>query len=333
MFRLIFLTLALSGFANAALAQKRVPLDEVTDITLDDQGLAKLSVNLPEAGIIKALVFSGAEATFTLDATGSEATETEPAIAPLPVSAIALDRGEHIITTAFPDAPNTKLQVRFVHEPPLDRFEPNDTQETARRITPPFAGLVRFGSDDADWFEFDAPAGHLVGAQLRTFQSYSGPVINFYTSQGELLYQSPDENWGHRGMRYIVSPGGTIRINLSDTSGRTKERGGFIPLVVQTFPPQSESNSILVKLDLEADEDTSFQLNALGRAVGARVADADDAATIAAELNRAVSVEDKTPFPVGWAFLIALGLGIVGGIGILLRQQSANRSASAPSDT
>ncbi|MEO1028018.1 MAG: hypothetical protein AAFX02_03060 [Pseudomonadota bacterium] len=320
MFRLLLSAVLAFLLSTAAMAQKSVPLDRVVDVELDEKGEAKLSVRLPKAGVIKALVFSGVEPVFTLDESAVDATETDTAIAPLPVSAVALERGTHPITASLPDAPNGTFQVRFVHEPALDRFEPNNTPDDAIEVSTPFAGIVRFGSNDPDWFEIDAPAGHLIGVQLLTNSSYVGPVIGFYDLDGEVIYQSPRTQWGHRGMRYIVSPGGKTRIQLSDTA-RLETNAGYLPLVIKVFPPMAESNSVLVKLDMGANEDTAFQLDALGRSVGARLAAADDAETIAAELNRAVTEKRRSGSP--WLWIILASVAVLAFGGFTWRRRSA----------
>ncbi len=309
--RVLLSFLVLLFLPIVAIGQTSLKLDQIETVTLGEDGTTLLRIKTPRAGVLRMDVFSlpanGAELALEMPITVAGETATRVGLA-------VIEKGTHdfILRSSVPEA--FEVQIRFLLEPALDLFEPNDALEQAARISAPFLGLVRVSDGDPDWFVIDAPRDHVIGVHLRTRSAYTGPLIGFYNSSGELLYESPYDNWGHRGMRYFISDGSKTYIKISDSYGwYDYDTRAFRVLEIDVYRPDSENNNIFVKIDVAGNENVSTQLDYVSAAAGTRVSSAEDSTLIAQELERAVNSKDapRVNFFL-WMFgslVVTLGLG------------------------
>ncbi len=309
---LMFLTAPLG-----ALAQTSIDLDRIETIKLDEQGLALIRVNPPRTGILRADVFSAHEeaGSIYVEFEAEAESDGDTRLAAIPVGSKVVEKGRQILRVRSDGAVAGDIQLRLLLDPALDFYEPNNSLAKAVPVDAPFLGLVRVSAGDEDWFRVSAPRGHLIGVHLRTRSAYVGPVISFHDRNGEVLYATNNDEWGHRGMRYYRSEGQPIYVKVVDTyDWRLDDARAFRQLAIETFEPNRESANVFVKIDMGAVEGASNQIDFVGEAAGTRVASADEATEIAEELTRAVSASGRSGSGMlGWiglAFVLFFGAAV-----------------------
>jgi hypothetical protein len=304
---LLLLTLVLPVSAEA---QRRQSLDpeRIETLRFDETGLAHVRVDIDHPGRPAFDLFAAPPGTgpveIVLAGEGEAAAKTQPRV---------LGPGRHDLDLRIEapgDGVTVEVQGRLRFDPPFDAFEPNDGWETARDIDLPFHRLVRVSRGDADWFRIDAPAGGVIGIHLHHFGgNYQGPRIEVLDHRGERIYQTADNNFAWRSMRYVRAEGRPIHIGLSDTVDWAENRAeAFKALEIVHYRPDIDVTGSLVTLGLESEDPSFFQLDLVGEALGRPVRSADEAESVAAELGRAVEGEAGRS---GVWLLAALGLAAV----------------------
>jgi len=314
----------LAGMAGAA---QNLAMDAISDVTLNAEGRAEIALTIPQRGILHADVFTllpgGDALEFTyppLDVTAGNAVDTMAQ----PLGNQIIDRGSARVLVQGSGLESQTVQLRFSMEPALDRYEPNNSFETARPVTPPFLGLTEQRAGDPDWFHVTLGSGDILGVQLRTSYDFYGPRLAFFDADQTLLYESVDNEWGHRGMRYYSGISGDIYIRVTDSNEwAPQDPDAFRLLDIETYHPEGIGNNMLVKIDMQADKATSDQMDFLGAAVGARVVGAGDAAKITEALDQTVreAPARKTPVWVWWLAGI-FSLGALAGLGLFWRRRN-----------
>ena len=328
-----FIALFLFAAAEAA-AQTSVGLDRIETIKLDEEGRARIRVNAPRTGMLRPDIFSAPDETgaihFTVESKKQpdEATENSP----IPASGLVVEKGRHILAVQSEGAQKAEIQLRLLLEPALDLYEPNDNLDDAKPLETPFLGFVRLSDSDEDWFRVNAPRGEVIGVHLRSSGGYEGPVVSFHERNGDVLYESPRTNWGHRGMRYYKSEGQPIYVKVTDSYNWSEDDSrAFRLLEIETFIPDPNSANAFVKIDMGGEERASRQIDFVGEAAGTRVASAEEAIEIAKELD--LAVRDKTSS----GFQLALWLGVafvaVASAAVYFRLRKKRVNTRTPSDS
>lgn len=321
-----------------AAAQTQIELDVIERINLSEGGPALIEVKTDRPGVLRADIFSTKGLTGAINITHAkpdpDAGDTTPT---LKVGQTALPKGTHRIQVSSANNQAGSVQIRFLLDPALDIYEPNNSLSTAHPITPPFQGLVRVSAGDEDWYKIDVPKGHVIGVNLRTRSDYTGPVISFHKADGTVLYESQKNQWGHRGMRYYRSEGDPVFIKVIDTyNWRANDVRAFRLLDIDAYAPNPDSANLFVKIDMNASGESATQIDYVSEAVGSKVASATDASDISTALNSAIEDNtDTTNWPRLLIILALLALACLGGWMVYKRTSSKpdNVTDAPPEDS
>ncbi len=318
---IVLLIVTLSGIVSAH-AQDAMPveLDEIVSISLNHDGQATISVNVPRTGVLAPNLFSDTSAygeiAFEYAARPPETENENDRNTPFHLRIV--EAGEHEIHLRSTYAPldPTDVQIRLTLEPALDNYEPNDTLASATEITLPFTGLINLDDGGEDWFKISASEGSIVGAHLMPRNPHQGYFVSFYDAQGTELFRSDDESWGYQGMRYFASDGGELFVQVVDTYGYSdREDPVYSLLEIDAYLPDRFNPNAFVKIAMGADTGASLQIDFVGEASGTRVTDAKEAVDITQELIR--TVQERTRDLAYWytlfsAILAAIAFALIG---------------------
>lgn len=312
---LLFVTILLLPFQ--AIAQDRtqnVDVGQIEDVRLGDDGRAVLRFRTEHTGRLRGDIFAAPTEAGVINVTFRErsASDDENKTETLP-TVWEPGRYEAVVQAVNPGA--ALVQLRVSVDIPLDEFEPNDTRETAMRVDLPFAGVLRLSAGDSDWFRVNPDSGGIVGVHLHTSYSYSGPRIGIFDADGNQLLLTEATQWGHRGMRYVRATGRPLFIQLTDTNTYGEgDANAFKTVEIVQYSPEGAPASArsLVTLSLESDDPSIFQLDLIGDAIGVETVAADEAESVAQELETAIRGRRGG---WGWFGLILLLLLVAGGGG------------------
>ena len=273
-------------------------------IRLDAEGRAVLRVTARDAGLPAFDLLAGPAGLEGVTLLIGEGDKQVAMVTPR-----VLGPGRHDLTiqgTARADGRAMEIQGRLRLDPPLDAFEPNDTREQARRIELPFYQIIRLSNGDPDWFRIDADSGGVIGIHLHHFgNGYEGPQIAVLDADGEIIFQTANNSFAWRGMRYVRSEGRPIYVGLNDSRGWEEgNAGAFKALEVVHYRPNGAVNGSLITLGLANEDPSFFQLDLIGEALGARVRPAGEAESVASELARAAGIAPRAL----WPWLMGAGL-------------------------
>ncbi len=227
-----------------------------------------------------------------------------------PLSQQALPPGRHLVRITASDSyyDNMRFDLRLTEEPFLDPYEPNDSLQDATPISTPFDNIIDLGDQRPDWFRISLPAGTIVGAWLRPFQAEGLYTLRFYNGQGEILYETPLEEWGHKGMRYYRSDGSPLYLEVvGEGNGWDNQASDFARLTIDAYTPDNDGRNAVIKLDMGDNGDGSaLQLDFVAAAIGTRSIDVTAATEITTELRRVAEAPSPGSGTPWW--LVPLGL-------------------------
>jgi len=314
-------------FCAPATAKTSVDLDKIETIKLNAQTPTSVQVYAPQTGLLRADLFStsGITGPIHIEFQADKIDDPENGLNDAPIISKVVNKGQHTANIWAENGQTGQVQVRFTLDPALDIYEPNDTLVTAKPIITPYLGLVRISAGDEDWFRVDAPRGNIIGAHLRTRSQYSGPEISFHNVDGELLYGSSKDEWGHRGMRYYRSEGMPVLIKIVDHyAWGAEDVRAFRLLAIEAYPPASDATNLFVKIDMNAAANSAAQIDFISAASGSRTASAAEADEVSKALKEAFN-SDK--FSISIRMIIGIiGLIVLLGMGWLFwwRQKTQN---------
>lgn len=327
----MLLCLTLLVAPSAAQAQNRtqaVDPDRIEDVQLDDEGRATLRFRTDDVGRLHADIFSAPDTAGQISVNFRDPNAPAPTERAAPASPVwAPGRYEADVQAANPGS--AMIQLRINVDIPLDEYEPNNTRDTATRVDLPFEGIIRLAADDPDWIRVDPPAGGVLGVHLHATGALDGPRIRIYEGGGTLLLQSEATFWGYRGMRYVRATGRPLYIELTDTNTFGEgDANAFKTLEIVHYSPEGAPSSArsLVTLSLEGEDPSTFQLDLVGEAIGVETVAANEADSVARELDTAIRGR-KINWGIAVAALLLL-LGLGGGVVFFWWWTSAKRKAA-----
>ena len=304
--------------------------DQIETVRLDENGQAVIRIEVENTGLPTFDLFSGPAELSTLTMTLIDGEPGGKRAGP-----VILLPGRHDITLSAPegyDAGPVEIQGRLRLDPPLDAFEPNNLPDQATAIELPFYQVVRLSGSDWDWFRVEPGRGGVVGIHLHYWGGgYSGPQIRVVNAEGEQLLGTEINPYSWRGMRYVRARGEPLFIGVNDSSDwRANQADGFKMLEIVHYRPTGQSNGTLITLGLGENDTSFFQLDLVGAATGTPVHTADEAATVASELARAVSGDTDGEWPAWLSFLIIIVLGAGGYYGYRRWAPTVTETGKAP---
>ncbi|WP_203294440.1 hypothetical protein [Maricaulis parjimensis] len=315
-----------------AIAQTRVPVNEIIELEFDAETPTRVRVQLDAAALLRFDVFAGDEAiTAVRIAQPGDTDETKQL-----TEFLVLGPGRHdleLVANGGSDPVAGRIQGRISAGPPNDAFEPNDRPDEAVEIDLPFNRIVRLSQNDWDWFQVDPPRSGVLGIQLHAWRSaYPGPLIRVESLDGELLYASPNSPGGWNGMRYVNVTSAPVRIGVNDTNNWPENQWhGYKALEIVLIEPLGGMRGQLITLGLEGGDAGWLQLAEIGNALGTELREANEAEAVSTELLRAVEGQSESgPGLLVW-LLGGLGVLVLGGGGFWAwrRFRPANSSDDA----
>jgi hypothetical protein len=324
--------------ATAAFAQQRVEVNAIIELEFEPGEPRRVRFELDAAAALHFDVFAGTDsigAVLLQAETGNAAEADKRPAAPF----LVLGPGRHTVDLVAngPDAEAAgRIQGRLTAQAPNDAFEPNDTVETAARISLPFHRVVRLSDGDWDWFRIDPPRAGVLGVQMRAWRSaYQGPVIRILDADGEELYASPEGDGAWNGMRYVRVGRDPVFVGVSDTRAwRDNQTDGYKALEIVMIQPLDRMRGQLVSLGLDAGDPGWLQLQEIGAGLGTELRAANEAEAVATELSRAVagSSQGGGLWLYGLAVLVLL-IAAAGGVWLWRRRgQAQTQPKDGPPD-
>jgi len=325
MWRLVIIPVIFLAAASSVAAQRPQTVDPgvFQTIRLDGEGRAVLRFDATAPGLPAFDLIAAPDGLGSVTLS-PQVTDVKGASSDL----VALPTGRHELVLQGParaDGQSMEIQGRLRLDPPYDAFEPNDRRDQAHAIDLPFYQVIRLSEGDEDWFRVEAERGGVVGIHLHhAFGDYAGPQMTVFNADGTVIFQTGENAYAWRSMRYVRSEGRPILIRLTDSSSWSDSQvGAFKALEIVRYAPDAPVNGTLVTLGVESEDPSFYQLALIGEAVGTRVRGADQAEAVASELTRAVDTRHTPVWPF-WLAGLLLVAGLAGaGYWFLLRGKRA----------
>jgi len=221
------------------------------------------------------------------DAGGKEVSIDPPRVTPA---------GKYNLAISAAGKSTDSFNIKIAASEPLDRYEPNDTRQTAAKLTLPLRTNIELHNrPNSDWFRFTIDRPYVLSVHVRPRGSAKAHFA-VTDAEGKELYKTSN-TWDYSGARYVSVTGGEYYLEVwkpysgavqaelelslyapsGGTGGKKDKKGGFIAVGMKKDSP-----------DLN-------QLSVIAETAGVELVEAISPEIMKAELVDAVAAEETSP--------------------------------------
>lgn len=327
MFTKVVLALILTGTMVAAAAAAGT--NEMIPVKLtNEEQVETIPFELGRASLVRIRTFFPPASLGAVKLTIADAAGKAVDLSKTPI----LKRGKYTLSISAAGTADEAFPVKIEAREPLDRFEPNDTRDTAASVTLPLRAIIELhDAGRPDWLRIHIDQPGILSIHTRPLAAGVVPHYMVTDAKEAVLYKTV-EPWDHFGARYVRGEPGDYYLKF----WKQGSRPAFVEVELALYIPSSGAGVTggLVAVGMKDDSPDMQQFALIAEAAGQPIVKALSPESLERELALTLAAPPVELEPSSGGSLVLLvvlcaAVVIAAVLVVRWRRRSAGRSQAS----